>query len=710
MNPKVGTIMGKLNVVAGVKQEQAMNVAAVKPARGILRKPKKERLYTILDVTGEPLGRDEIYSEMIRIIGEEYFQARGSVTAKLRQAIGAANSFLLQENLSALPLEQRAGGVTCAVFKEGNVYIAQAGPTVAYVSYQGKLKSFPEIPIAELTAEEAAPLGFKRGIPLRLYRTKVGLGDVILLTSGSLAQQVSREQIAQALTGKDVDVALASLEQLAGEGDASAMLVRVAPVEEKPAVRPQAVMRPARARVEAAATERLPRPDWSSLERRLSSLLANASKATGDFLRRLLPEPAPSSLTERAEVPAKAKEAPVPSKPVPRRPPRPADRGRNLWMSIAIAIPVIVVILVITVYWRQGLGRQARFAELMTQARRQVEMAGQVDGATARSYLLEALDYLVEAEELVPGQPEVSELRTQTGYILKKIDRVTELDWIQLLWEYGEPGSNPSRVIVANDIDVYVLDKGLHRIYKHLLDEAKHALQKLEVDPVLLRKGDQRDPIVVGDLIDMAWVQAEGWRSKDSLLVLESGGSLLEYDPLKGISVLPIGGRERWIRPQITGSYEGNFYLLDSSLNQILRYEPDYGGSPEDYFPAPGEVNLAGVVDMALDGQIYLLYADGRVLKFDDGQPAPFEITGLYEPMQNPTALFTSRESQFLYITDAGNKRILQLTKEGGFLRQLKAGQGEAFDDLKGLFAIEKYNLLYLVSGNKLYVTNIPAD
>lgn len=703
MNPKVGTIMGKFSVVAGVKQEHVTNVAAVKPARGVLRKPKRERLYIILDVTGEPVGRARIYSEMIRIIGKEYFRARGSITTKLRQAIGAANSFLLQENLNALPLEQRAGGVTCAVLKEGTVYIAQVGPTTAaYVSYQGKLRSFPETPVAELTAEEATPLGFKRGIPIRFFRSQVGIGDVILLISGSLAQQVGREQIAQALTGKDVDVALASLEQLVGEGDASAMLVRVAPMEEKVRARPQAIMRPARAVVEAAPTEHVPHREWRSAERGWSSLLAKALEAIGDFLRRLLPEPVPR--------PVETKEALISTKPVTRQLPRPREGYRNLWMSIAIAIPILVAILVITAYWRQGLARQARFAELMTQARQQVERAAQVDEATGRGYLLEAINYLAEAEEVMPGQPEVSELRDQARSTLKKIDRVAELNWLQPLWEYGEPGSNPGRVIVANDIDVYVLDKGLHRVYKHLLDETKHAFQELGIDPVLLRKGDQRDPIVVGDLIDMAWVEAEGWRSRESLLVLESGGSLLEYDPLRGIRVLPVGGQERWIRPQITGSYEGDFYLLDSNLNQILRYKPDYEGSPEDYFLAPGEVNLAGVVDMALDGQIYLLYADGRFMKFDHGQPTPFEITGLYQPVQNPTALFTSRESQFLYVADAGNKRILQLTKEGGLLRQLIVSQGEAFADLKGLFAIEKFNLLYFVSGNKLYVTNIPAE
>jgi hypothetical protein len=385
-------------------------------------------------------------------------------------------------------------------------------------------------------------------------------------------------------------------------------------------------------------------------------------------------------------------------------------------MGIAIAIPVIVVILVIVVYWRQGLARQTRLEELIAQAQQQMELVGQVDEATARGHLLEALDSLAEADELAPGNPQVSDLREQTDYVLKKIDKVTVLDWIVPLWEYGDPGSDPSRVIIANDIDVYVLDKALDRVYKHLLDETMRALQELDVDPVLLRKGDQRDPIVVGELVDMAWAKAEGGRLESNLLVLESGGSLLEYDPEKGIGVLPVGGSDRWIQPQVARSYEGDFYLLDSSLNQILRYEPDYGDLPADYFATPGEVDLAGAVDMALDSQVYVLYADGRILKFDDGQavstskPAPFEITGLYEPLQNPTALFTSEEAEFLYVADAGNDRIVQLTKEGRFLQQFQAAQGEALDQLKGLFASETYQLLYFVSGNKLYVTNIPAE
>ncbi len=732
MSPKVGTIMGKLSLVAGIRQEQVTNVAAVKPARTIFRKPKKETLYIMLDVTGDPLGLDAIYRHLIKIIGEEYFQGRGSATAKLRRAIRAANAFLLQKNLNALPDEQRTGGVTCIVLREGNIYVAQAGPTAAYVSYQGKLTRFPK---GELFAEEAAPLGLKRGIAVRFYRSKVGIGDAILLTSGFLAQQASPEQIAQAVSGKDVNSALATLEELAGEEDASAMLIQVAPVEERERmpsrrvrregvveqpVRPRVRREPAakqpveptakrepiakqpvKRRVGAPAKKRPARPGaqetWrSSLERRM----APALRSMGEFLKRLLPEqevPAPSKRGARAH--------------------RPAEGRKNLWMGLALAIPVVVVILVAVVYWQQGAARQAHFEELVAQAQQQVDLAGQADEAAARNHVLIALDALAQAEELEPANPRVSELQDQAEYILAKIERVTNLDWIAPLWEYSEPGSDPGRVIIANDIDVYVLDKALDRVYKRLLNDAMRALQELDVDPVLLRKGDQRDPIVVGDLVDMVWAEAEGRRSRSNLLVLESGGSLLEYDSETGIiDVLPVGGSDRWIQPQIARSYQGDFYLLDSGLNQILRYAPDYSGAPVDSLPTSGEVDLAGVVDMALDGHIYILYADGRILKFLDGEavstsePAPFEITGLYEPLQNPTALFTSEDSEFLYVADAGNERIVQFTKEGRFLQQFKAGQGEAFDQLKGLFVSEEYHLLYFVSGNKLYVTNLPTE
>ena len=69
-----------------------------------------------------------------------------------------------------------------------------------------------------------------------------------------------------------------------------------------------------------------------------------------NFLRGLLPEPVLSS--------AQAKEAPAPGERVakPRRVYIPRERGKNLW--VGIAIPVIVVILVMANLSFLGLGAQ----------------------------------------------------------------------------------------------------------------------------------------------------------------------------------------------------------------------------------------------------------------------------------------------------------------------------------------------------------------
>jgi hypothetical protein len=153
---------------------------------------------------------------------------------------------------------------------------------------------------------------------------------------------------------------------------------------------------------------------------------------------------------------------------------------------------------------------------------------------------------------------------------------------------------------------------------------------------------------------------------------------------------------------------------LDSQSNQIFKYLPTadggYSNPPTAWFQI--DVDLAGVVDMAIDGYIYLLYADGRILKFMGGELAPFEQTELdeHEPLRSPTAIFTGpeEETKFLYVADASNRRIVQFSKEGQFIRQFKAAEAGVFDQLKSLHVDEIGSKLYILSGNTLYMANIP--
>jgi hypothetical protein len=160
----------------------------------------------------------------------------------------------------------------------------------------------------------------------------------------------------------------------------------------------------------------------------------------------------------------------------------------------------------------------------------------------------------------------------------------------------------------------------------------------------------------------------------------------------------------------LVASYNGRFYLLDVQSNQILRYKPTpdgYSEPPEDYLKT--SVDLGGVVDMAIDGSIYLLYANGTILKFFGGDPIPFELKGLGEPLKTPTSLFTDEQTNFIYVADPGNRRILQLRKDGELFRQFKLTNGNAFEDVKGLFVDEAGGRLYILSGKALYLAEIPS-
>jgi hypothetical protein len=736
MSIRLKTAIGYLSIVEGIARERAENVLITEPSPLIPLGRGKGNLYAIVEVAGEGMERDEIRRLLLETISKEYFRAAGGITAGLRQAIKAANAQLFRENRDRPTAERLIGGVSCVALRENDAYIGQAGPALVYAAHKGELARYPETsPWLDLPPPQwvdegyVVPLGVRRDVDMDLFHCRVQPGDTIVLAETVLAQIARQDRIARAVVYQEVDMALAYLKRLVSGRDCSALVIEILAAAEEaeaeileeergPAVEAESLaerVRPGRegrpvgpSALEHMTTIRetlMSRLDLAGLLRGLGeglmAALAILGSGTTTLFRRILPE---------AESP---EQAPAKRVAQARRPRAAAEtKGNKVMVALAIAIPLIAALFVGIVYLQWGKAREARFVELVEQAEAKHTLALTAsDKPTARRLLHEAQGLLTEAQTLKPGDPVVGGLQGEIQATLDKINNVVKLYWIGALQKYDDPGNNPSRVIVSG-IDVYVLDKGTNRVYKYLLNEVGDGLQDMDVDPVLLRKGDQRGNIVVSDLVDMVWMPTGGGRQTSNLLVLESGGALLEYDPIFGLTVLPVGDKDKWRYPQLIGSYFGNFYLLDSQSNQIFKYLPTadggYSNPPEAWFQI--DVDLAGVVDMAIDGYIYLLYADGRILKFMGGEPAPFEQTELDEPLRGPTAIFTSpdEETKFLYVADAGNGRIVQFSKEGQFIRQFRAAEAGVFDQLKNLHVDEIGSKFYILSGNTLYMANIP--
>ncbi len=726
MSVKLDTAVGQLHIAQGVVQEESDNVLVMQPSSLLPLGRDKGHLYAVIELEGQPPGRDETCRRLIEIIEKGYRRAPGSVTARLRQAIEEANAFLYEANRQAIQDDQRSGGVTCIVFKDGNVYVGQAGPALAYVARKGKLWRYPKTsPWLDAAPPEpgesySPPLGAGRKVEINFAHCQVQPGDIILLATSALASRASHREVTEAVVYQGVEAALKNLRALAGQADLSAVVVEVMAAEKAEA----APQKPAREKTRAVPIERAPRlpsPEWgallSSLGQGLASILTFLLNALKVLAGRILPGAEPETLPRPR--PARKRDRRRPRAPTPARGP-----GKRVYLiGLAVAIPLIVALAVVTVSLRQDQTSRDRLDELVQQARAKHEqaLAHTGDKETVRQLLRQAKALLEEAMRLNPKEaPQaIGDLGRAIQDKLDEINNVIKLYWTPVLYEYQNISSDPGRVIV-NGLDVYVLDEGADCVYKHLLNEAGDALEETEDDPVLVCEGHQVGDVVVGEIVDMVWMPVGGGRQTSNLLILEKGGALLEYSPTWGLKVLPVGQKERWRAPQVMGSYFGNLYLLDLQLNQILKYLPTadggYSNPPQDYLDPEGGVDLAGAVDMTIDGFIYVLFTDGNITKLlssgepSSGQPVLFEQTELDEPLRNPTAIFTGPEEEVksIYVADAGNKRIVQFSKEGGFERQFKADD-DTFDRLKGCFVDEIGDRLYLVSGNKLYLANIPS-
>ncbi len=387
----------------------------------------------------------------------------------------------------------------------------------------------------------------------------------------------------------------------------------------------------------------------------------------------------------------------------------------TLLRNIAIAIPLLVALIVGIIYWQKGRMREAEYQEFLTGAQNKFQQAQGVDPGTAYGLMAEAEMLLVEAEKIKSGQPEIAELRQKMAEQTDVVGKVQRLYYLPQLRQYTDPGTNLKTVLVQG-VELYVLDIGTDRIFHHRLDDLGEALLPDNESLLIVSRGQTVDEVAVGELVAMTWMPAGGNRQTSDLVILNTSG-LLEYNPSWGITTSALTRPDPVVAPVAVDSYFGNFYVLDPPASRLWRYLPTadgYSAPPESYFPPNQQVDQTNAIDLAIDGAVYVLFKDGKISKFEAGQPVGFDVTGLDKPFSNPVSIFTAPNEvvQHIYVADAGNRRVVQLNKDGSFMRQFKPREGEpvSFANLQDIFVDEIGGRLYVLDSNNLYVGNIPNE
>jgi hypothetical protein len=689
------TIVGELTLLGGRRQSDATHIAVLTPPHRAHADRRRETLFMFLDLSGS--RSNGLARAMLERFNRAYWRHPGAVTTVLRQAIGAANAHMLEENRLLSVSQRRRGGIVCAVLRGDNLYLAQIGPARALLAQGERVMPFPEEPRDEL------PLGVSSGLDIRFTHSYLSAGDMLLLTGESWSEDLSEGAWSAILESEGgVEEAMLALELQAGASATSALIVECVPREVSQVSTPSDRLDSFQSSVPLEGELQLgsvrgtrPRERWrlsnplaglfsgSGRLDRIRRGLRQAGMALGDGLRTLLAQVLPEP------------------EPAPRRQHRRAGRMRteNMTMmaGIAVAIPLLVAFVVVTFYLQRSAG--ARQESLVDKAREAIQAAHQADVEDARPRWDAALQAAQAALRTVPDDDELLTMRDEARAQLDLLDGVLRPDLTQL-WDYG-PGEG--RRLAVTRFHIYMLDAAQQQVTQHTLDQG-------DQPDLVAYRGESVGDGEIGELRDVVWLEAGGTQVSDVLLILTGDNQLLQYSLSWGLSWAPFDTGLAHVNPRVLRPFGGKLYTLDPEHSQVWRF-PSAGdgfGPPEGYFPAAAP-DLSSAIDMAIDGAVYILLADGRIYKFLSGEAQPFQLGGLPQPLARPVALVSEGDvtSGALYVADAGAQSIVALTKSGEFIHQIKA-EGDALAGLEALAIDESSRTLYILAGGRIYASPLP--
>ena len=172
--------------------------------------------------------------------------------------------------------------------------------------------------------------------------------------------------------------------------------------------------------------------------------------------------------------------------------------------------------------------------------------------------------------------------------------------------------------------------------------------------------------------------------------------------PEKGGGEVVITPDELWNDVTVIGTYGGSVYLLDRGQGEIWKYPAlsEGYGARRRWLGAGIILDLSKVVDMKVDGDIWLLTSSGKLERYSRGVPLAFGMEGMPyisgDRMMSPSALFVSEDK--VYILENGAKRVVVFDIESG--KYLKQYENEELDEGKDI--VEEGGKVYVLLPDKI--------
>jgi serine/threonine protein phosphatase PrpC len=326
------TRVRQLGLVGGIREPTSDLITVAEPGSPFAPEAGKGTLYILVEAdTLTPRSRQVCQLALRSIERAFYEDTTFSITAALRRAVAAANKALYQDNLGQSAGRRTTVGVSVAVLKDRDLFVAQVQPAQTYVLDEGVLRALPAHPswdpahVSAAHFSRSGALGASLFIDPEMYRCALRPGDSVILCASSFSQLLDRSETNRILRLHDPDAAVEQLTQIAAHhelGDAHALVVEL------------------RTAINAPAQRDLHDPDGTAEPEPSPTPVLRAWFATiSDRIAR--------SVRKHQPAPAKARLRPDPLKTMPEQPqfslnppslPAPIDMGEDLGARYARSV------------------------------------------------------------------------------------------------------------------------------------------------------------------------------------------------------------------------------------------------------------------------------------------------------------------------------------------------------------------------------------
>ncbi len=272
----------------------------------------------------------------------------------------------------------------------------------------------------------------------------------------------------------------------------------------------------------------------------------------------------------------------------------------------------------------------------------------------ARELFTQALSILKPAKNNPGDKDKVQGLYSQIQSEIDQMDKIVRLSKTDPVFNFSAYDSNPEvNQIIFSEKELFAANQAINKIYRIL--ETDFSVENTTQIPN--QKGQIQATTILSNLVL--------WKTNSKIIyALNLNNNSLEKQNVNG----------EWENASRLASYSKNIYLLVPEDNQIYKHTligSSWSGAKNSLKSAQ---DLSGAVDLAIDGNIYILNKDGSCLKFLGGEPIPgFSLRDLPPPadkIAEPTKILTNSELNSIYVLDHSQKRIIEFDKEGNYLDQ----------------------------------------